>query len=65
MECETLSIPEAARVLGIGRITAYRMAQSGSLPVLKCGERRLVVPKAALGKMLDNAGQTKEEVKDQ
>ena len=62
MDCETLSVPEAARVLGIGRITAYRMAASGDLPVLRCGARRIVVPKAALGKMLDNAGQTKEEV---
>ena len=62
MDCETLSVPEAAKVLGIGRVTAFRMAKSGDLPVLRCGARRIVVPKAALEKMLQGAG--KSEVPD-
>ena len=50
-----ISIPEAARLLGVSRNTGYEMARLGQLPVLKCGQRRLVVPKAALKRMLEEA----------
>jgi excisionase family DNA binding protein len=50
-----ISVPTAARLLGISRNTAYEMARLGQLPVLKCGQRRLVVPKAALKRMLEEA----------
>ena len=43
----TVSVPEAGRLLGIGRGLAYELARSGELPVLKLG-RRLVVPRAQL-----------------
>jgi len=48
-----LSIPETAKLLGISRNTGYEMARFGQLPTIKCGQRRLVVPKAALLKMLE------------
>jgi excisionase family DNA binding protein len=51
MERETLTVPEAAKRLGIGRITAYNAAKSGDLPTLKFGSR-MVVPKEALDRML-------------
>ncbi len=37
--CQTLSLAEAAVVLGIGRSTAYRLAKQGGLPfpVLEIG----------------------------
>ena len=47
----TLSVEEAAHVLGIGRGLAYELARSGELPVIRLG-RRLLVPRAQLEAML-------------
>jgi excisionase family DNA binding protein len=49
------SVEEAGRLVGISRATAYLMAAQGRIPTLRFG-RRLVVPKAALDKMLVEAG---------
>ena len=46
-----LSVPEAAKILGISRGLAYELARSGQLPVVRLG-RRLLVPKVALERML-------------
>ena len=54
-----LSVPEAGEVLGISRVQAYLMVKRGVIPVIKLG-RRLVVPRPALMKMLENAGAIKE-----
>jgi excisionase family DNA binding protein len=48
----TLSVPEAAEALGIGRSLAYDLARRGELPVIRLG-RRLVVARPALEKMLE------------
>ncbi len=48
----TLTIREAAKVLGVGRALAYEMARAGRIPVIRLG-RRLVVPRPALERMLD------------
>ena len=56
-----ISIPEAAKLLGISRNTCYEMARMGQLPTIKCGRRRLVVPKAALMKMLQEENQGNEK----
>ena len=50
----TVSVDEAAQLLGISRNLAYAMAQSGELPNIRAGYRRLV-PKAALEAMLAKA----------
>jgi len=50
----TISVPEAGKMLGIGRNGAYDAARRGELPTLKFG-KRLVVPLAALEKMLAKA----------
>jgi excisionase family DNA binding protein len=55
MERLTLTVEEAAHLLGISRGLAYEMARCGKLPVIRFG-RRLLVPKGALGKIL-NEGQ--------
>ena len=55
MEKLVLDVPEVARLLGISRATAYALANSGQLPVIRLG-KRLVIPKAALEKMLQEAG---------
>ena len=48
-----VSVPTAARMLGVSRNTGYEMARLGQIPTIRCGRRRLVVPKAALEKMLN------------
>jgi len=48
----TLSIEEAAKVLGIGRNLCYERVKTGEIPVIKIG-RRLLVPKKALEKLLE------------
>jgi excisionase family DNA binding protein len=53
----TLSITEAAAVLGIGRTLAYELARTGELPTLRLG-RRLVVPRHALERMLGASAPT-------
>ena len=47
----TLTVDEAAHLLGISRGLAYELARCGQLPVVRLG-RRLLVPKAALEHML-------------
>lgn len=41
-EGRLVSIQEAARRLGISTISAYRWAESGKIPSLKLGGRRMV-----------------------
>jgi excisionase family DNA binding protein len=50
-EPRTLSIAEAAQILGVARSTAYAAAAAGDLPVVRLG-RRLVVPRARLQELL-------------
>ena len=50
-ERQTLSVEEAARLLGLGRGAAYAAAKSGELPVIRIG-KRLLVPRVQLERML-------------
>lgn len=50
-ERKTYKIEEAGRLLGIGRNQAYEAAHRGDFPTIKIG-KRLLVPKAALDRML-------------
>ena len=59
-----ISVPAAARMLGVSRNTGYEMARLGQLPTIRCGRRRLVVPKAALMKMLEEVNERHEKRKD-
>ncbi len=52
----TMTIEEAGEALGISRATAYMLAKTGGIPVIRLGERRLVVPRRALEKMLEGNG---------
>lgn len=49
--CLTVTVENAARMLGISRGAAYTHARDGSLPTIRLG-KRLLVPKAALEKLL-------------
>lgn len=51
---QTLSVEEAAVVLGIGRNQAYEGVRTGEIPSIRIG-KRLLVPKAALERMLAEA----------
>ena len=48
----TLSVPEAAAMLGISRALAYELVGRGELPVVRLG-RRMVVPRKSLEALLD------------
>jgi len=47
-----MTVPEAARRLGISRNFGYELVRRGQLPVIRFG-KRLLIPKAALEKMLE------------
>jgi len=58
----TMTVKEAGEALGISRATAYALAREGRLPVIRISDRRLIVPKAALEKMLSEAGKAVEKI---
>lgn len=49
----TLTVPQAAEVLGISRALAYELVARGELPSLRLG-RRVVVPRRALERFIDD-----------
>jgi excisionase family DNA binding protein len=51
----TYTVDEVAARLGLNRNTAYAAVKDGTIPALRVG-RRLLVPRAALDKMLEQAG---------
>jgi len=51
-ERQTLTVEEAARVLGVGRGKAYEAARRGEIPTIRLG-RRVLVPRSALRRLLD------------
>jgi excisionase family DNA binding protein len=53
LETLTYSVPEAGRLMGISRNTAYVAARNGTLPTIKFGSR-YVVPRAALQRLLES-----------
>ena len=52
-----ITVPEAAEMLGISRNFGYRLVKEGKLPVIRLGEKRLVIPRAALDRMLEEGAQ--------
>ena len=55
-ERKTLTVVEAAKILGIGRNTAYELARQGKLPgALRLG-RRILVSRQALEAFLEGKG---------
>ena len=55
----TLKVEEAAHILGISRNTCYSLISQGQIPSLRLG-KRLVIPKVAIERMLENAGKAGE-----
>jgi len=56
----TVTVNEAASILGISRGLAYEMVRSGKLPALRLG-KRLLVPKGSLLRLLDEPGKCIEQ----
>jgi excisionase family DNA binding protein len=56
----TITSDEASRRLGIARNQAYEAAKRGEIPTIKIG-RRLLVPRAALDRMLGIDGGSNTE----
>jgi len=56
----TMTVGEAALALGISRNSAYALARSGQLPVVRLG-KRLLVSRSALERMLAQAGRVAEK----
>lgn len=55
-EKKVLTVMEAAKELGISKGSAYEAARTGKIPTIRIG-RRLIVPRAALDRMLEQAGE--------
>jgi excisionase family DNA binding protein len=47
-----VGLQEAARLLGISKSLAYKLAATGEIPTIAMGERRKIVPMAAIEKLL-------------
>lgn len=62
MESEkyVLTVVEAGRRLGLSRPLAYRAVNNGDIPAIRVG-RRILVPVAALEKLLSEAGKPKPQ----
>ncbi len=60
MENATLSVEETAKVLGIGRNSAYEGVRTGEIPSIRIG-KRILVPRLALEQILKDAGSQPRE----
>ena len=52
---QVMTVPEAARALGISRNSAYVAVRAGEIPSIKLG-RRVVIPRVAFERFLESAG---------
>ena len=52
-----LTVREAAKILRISADLAYTLVRVGALPVLRLGERRVVIPREALLRWIQTQAQ--------
>jgi excisionase family DNA binding protein len=55
------TVEECGELLGLSRATAYQLVHDGRIPAIRISDKRLIVPKVALERLLSEAG---TEVKD-
>lgn len=48
------TIPEVAKILRISKCLAYDLAHQGNLPVIRLGQRRMIVTHSALIQFLES-----------
>ena len=55
--CErlTYSVEEFAALTGVSRGTAYEAVRLNQVPAIRLGKRRIVIPRAALERLLDQS----------
>lgn len=51
LECATLTVDQAAALLGVGRMNVYAQIRAGWMPHLRLG-KRIVIPKVALDRLM-------------
>lgn len=54
----TLTVNEVARLLGLSRGATYEAVRTGQIPSIRIG-RRIIIPRVALVKLLEEAGKGK------
>ena len=52
------TVPELAERLGLSVETVYRGIRRNDIPHLRIGQRRLILPRAAIDRWLASAGET-------
>jgi excisionase family DNA binding protein len=50
----TISVTDAAKILGISRASAYNAVRTGEIPCIKVG-KRVTVPRAWLARVLETS----------
>ncbi|MBI4303954.1 MAG: helix-turn-helix domain-containing protein [Chloroflexi bacterium] len=55
----TLNVSQVAKILGVSRNLAYEAIRRGDLPCIRVGAKRILVPRAALEKMLQGPTSTR------
>ena len=50
-----ISVPEAAKMLGLSRNFCYELVRTKQIPVIRFG-KRILIPRAALEKKLEQGG---------
>lgn len=56
----TMTVEEAGEALGVSRATAYLLVNTGRIPAIRISDRRWIVPRAALLKMLESTEPEKD-----
>ena len=54
VERRTYTVPEVAKILGIGRNTAYEICRNGEIPTIRIGGR-VLVPRSVIDELLEGA----------
>jgi len=60
----TLTVEEAATLLGISRGLAYEKCRTGEIPTIRIG-RRLLVSRVALQRMLADCGPVRQSTREE
>lgn len=55
-----LTVPEAAQILRIDKVTVYELARAGRIPAIRIG-RRVLVPREALMRWIETEAMAKKE----
>ncbi len=54
-DCATVSVSEAAKLLGVGRLAVYQAVREGRLPALRIGSKpKFRIPRLAIEQLLRN-----------